>query len=53
MNLDCATGHPSFVMSTSFTNQTLDPMEHLHDRSTRHGLCEGRDCRGLKFQDAR
>jgi adenosylhomocysteinase len=23
MNLGCATGHPSFVMSTSFTNQTL------------------------------
>jgi len=23
LNLSCATGHPSFVMSTSFTNQTL------------------------------
>ena len=23
MNLGCATGHPSFVMSCSFTNQTL------------------------------
>lgn len=23
MNLGCATGHPSFVMSASFTNQTL------------------------------
>ncbi|MDP8275196.1 MAG: adenosylhomocysteinase, partial [Candidatus Euphemobacter frigidus] len=23
VNLGCATGHPSFVMSTSFTNQTL------------------------------
>ena len=23
MNLGCATGHPSFVMSNSFTNQTL------------------------------
>ena len=24
VNLGCATGHPSFVMSNSFTNQTLD-----------------------------
>ena len=23
MNLGCATGHPSFVMSNSFSNQTL------------------------------
>jgi adenosylhomocysteinase len=23
VNLGCATGHPSFVMSNSFTNQTL------------------------------
>lgn len=23
MNLGCATGHPSFVMSNSFTNQTV------------------------------
>jgi adenosylhomocysteinase len=23
VNLGCATGHPSFVMSSSFTNQTL------------------------------
>merc|ERR1719183_2534332 len=27
MNLDCATGHPSFVMSCSFTNQTLAQLE--------------------------
>jgi len=27
VNLGCATGHPSFVMSTSFTNQTLAQME--------------------------
>jgi len=27
MNLGCATGHPSFVMSTSFTNQTLAQIE--------------------------
>ena len=29
LNLGCATGHPSFVMSTSFTNQTLAQIE-LH-----------------------
>jgi len=29
MNLGCATGHPSFVMSTSFTNQVLAQIE-LH-----------------------
>jgi adenosylhomocysteinase len=29
MNLGCATGHPSFVMSASFTNQVLAQME-LH-----------------------
>ena len=27
INLGCATGHPSFVMSNSFTNQTLAQME--------------------------
>ena len=27
MNLGCATGHPSFVMSSSFTNQTLAQIE--------------------------
>jgi len=27
MNLGCATGHPSFVMSASFTNQTLAQIE--------------------------
>merc|ERR1711937_291646 len=27
MNLGCATGHPSFVMSCSFTNQTLAQLE--------------------------
>jgi len=29
MNLGCATGHPSFVMSNSFTNQVLAQIE-LH-----------------------
>ena len=27
MNLGCATGHPSFVMSNSFANQTLAQIE--------------------------
>jgi len=27
VNLACATGHPSFVMSASFTNQVLAQME--------------------------
>ncbi len=27
MNLGCATGHPSFVMSNSFTNQTIAQIE--------------------------
>lgn len=27
MNLGCATGHPSFVMSTSFTNQTIAQLD--------------------------
>merc|ERR1719461_278292 len=34
MNLGCATGHPSFVMSCSFTNQTLaqvDLWKHKDD----------------------
>ncbi len=31
LNLACATGHPSFVMSASFTNQVMAQME-LHSR---------------------
>jgi adenosylhomocysteinase len=32
VNLGCATGHPSFVMSNSFTNQTLAQIDlHQHD----------------------
>jgi adenosylhomocysteinase len=27
LNLGCATGHPSFVMSNSFTNQTIAQIE--------------------------
>jgi len=33
VNLGCATGHPSFVMSTSFTNQVLAQMELWSNRS--------------------
>ncbi len=32
LNLGCATGHPSFVMSTSFTNQVLAQLE-LHQNT--------------------
>jgi adenosylhomocysteinase len=34
LNLGCATGHPSFVMSCSFTNQTLAQIELWTNRST-------------------
>jgi len=34
MNLGCATGHPSFVMSNSFTNQTLAQIELWENRNT-------------------
>tara|TARA_A200000159_G_scaffold24425_1_gene21557 strand:+ start:5239 stop:6582 length:1344 start_codon:yes stop_codon:yes gene_type:complete len=34
VNLGCATGHPSFVMSTSFTNQVLAQMELWSNRET-------------------
>ncbi len=32
VNLGCATGHPSFVMSSSFTNQCLALLELLRER---------------------
>jgi adenosylhomocysteinase len=35
VNLGCATGHPSFVMSTSFTNQVLAQMELWNSRETK------------------
>ena len=31
VNLGCATGHPSFVMSASFTNQVLAQIELFHN----------------------
>jgi adenosylhomocysteinase len=34
VNLGCATGHPSFVMSNSFTNQTLAQLELWNNRET-------------------
>jgi adenosylhomocysteinase len=34
LNLGCATGHPSFVMSMSFTNQTLAQIELVEKKAT-------------------
>jgi len=36
LNLGCATGHPSFVMSASFTNQVLAQLE-LHAKAESYG----------------
>ena len=36
VNLGCATGHPSFVMSASFSNQVLAQME-LHKNAEKYG----------------
>ncbi|MCP4447776.1 MAG: adenosylhomocysteinase [Myxococcales bacterium] len=36
VNLGCATGHPSFVMSASFTNQTMAQIE-LHQNAEAYG----------------
>jgi len=35
LNLGCATGHPSFVMSCSFTNQTLAQLDLWENKSTK------------------
>ena len=35
LNLGCATGHPSFVMSASFTNQVIAQLE-LHQTTTKY-----------------
>ncbi len=37
VNLGCATGHPSFVMSASFTNQVLAQMEFFNDDDNKYG----------------
>jgi adenosylhomocysteinase len=34
LNLGCATGHPSFVMSSSFTNQVLAQVELAANRGS-------------------
>tara|TARA_B110000305_G_C19186460_1_gene514508 strand:+ start:238 stop:537 length:300 start_codon:yes stop_codon:yes gene_type:complete len=34
LNLGCATGHPSFVMSCSFSNQALAQIDLWESRST-------------------
>merc|ERR1712146_97140 len=34
LNLGCATGHPSFVMSCSFTNQCIAQLELWNERNT-------------------
>jgi adenosylhomocysteinase len=41
VNLGCATGHPSFVMSASFTNQTLAQIELVDQPQEirEQGLC--------------
>jgi len=36
VNLGCATGHPSFVMSASFTNQTLAQIEIWNDKDGKY-----------------
>merc|ERR1712032_632323 len=35
LNLGCATGHPSFVMSCSFTNQVLAQLDILKNQTTK------------------
>ena len=35
LNLGCATGHPSFVMSASFTNQVMAQIE-LHGNASKY-----------------
>merc|ERR1712005_93087 len=34
LNLGCATGHPSFVMSCSFTNQVVAQLELWNERNS-------------------
>src|SRR6185503_7114979 len=36
LNLGCATGHPSFVMSNSFSNQVIAQVE-LHQNHAKYG----------------
>merc|ERR1712232_1003457 len=49
LNLGCATGHPSFVMSCSFTNQTLAQLDLLDNwKGTNHLNRENREKYGNK-----
>jgi adenosylhomocysteinase len=47
VNLGCATGHPSLVMSASFTNQTMAQIE-LHDSAEDYGANMLADPEGKK-----
>jgi adenosylhomocysteinase len=49
VNLGCATGHPSLVMSASFTNQTIAQME-LHAKAESYGANLVKTPGGLKPQ---
>ncbi len=45
VNLGCATGHPSFVMSSSFTNQVLAQIElFTHSRASGEAGATGGSC---------
>merc|ERR1711988_2027491 len=46
LNLGCATGHPSFVMSNSFTNQTLAQLELRKAYND-----AGKDKKKMKYQN--
>jgi adenosylhomocysteinase len=52
LNLGCATGHPSFVMSTSFTNQVLAQIE-LYAKTEQYPLGVYRLARELDEKVAR
>ena len=39
INLGCATGHPSFVMSNSFTNQTIAQIDIRNNPDRKIGVC--------------
>ena len=49
VNLGCATGHPSLVMSASFTNQTIAQLE-LHKAAETYGVNQVTSPDGLKPQ---
>jgi adenosylhomocysteinase len=47
MNLGCATGHPSFVMSSSFTNQTIAQLDLWFNANNKPTLS------GIKYESGR